>query len=155
ERHLLVVRREEIEREGERLGDRFAACEPDGQQDVGAERGRQAQLSISPGHAAVLSPPRPSWHEVSTDSSDEQARRREQLQQRVRLTEHRLRDEVAAHEAEDVAVTRVAAGDPRVLVTGHAADDRQEVEDEPEDPGPAMLDPQLTTDELRDERLER
>ena len=49
----------------------------------------------------------------------------------------------------------VAARDPHPLLAGDAADDRQEVEHQPEDPGPAVLDGDRPADQLGDERLER
>ena len=74
-------------------------------------------------------------------SAQQQSRRVEALEQRLRVAEHRARHEVAAHEAEDVPVARVAAGDPRAVVVRNAADDGQEVEHETEDARPSGARP--------------
>ena len=54
-------------------------------------------------------------------------RRSEQFQQRVVLARDRGRDELPAEEAEDVAVSRVAACDPDAVVAGHRAYERQQI----------------------------
>src|SRR5207247_563688 len=70
----------------------------------------------------------------------EQPGRLEQRQQGRLASQDRLCDQLAAHEAERVAVSRVAAGDPDPLPAGKRPDHGQEVEHEPEDPCPAMSD---------------
>ncbi len=52
-------------------------------------------------------------------------------------------------------MARVAACDPRPRPARHAADDGLEVEDEAEDPRPAVVDAELAADELVHERRER
>jgi hypothetical protein len=61
----------------------------------------------------------------------------------------------AAEQSEDVPVARVAAGHPHAVLTRDAADDRQEVHDEAEQPRPAVVDSQRTADQLGDERRQR
>ena len=71
--------------------------------------------------------------------------------QRLVLPEHRRRDQLAAGEAEHVAVTRVAAGHPDVVEPRDATDDRQEVHHHAEDAGPGVVDPQLAAHQVVDE----
>src|SRR5205823_2776997 len=60
----------------------------------------------------------------------------EQLEDRVRPPEDRGSDELAAHQAEHVAVTRVAGSDPDAVAAGDSTHKWQEVLREAEDPGP-------------------
>src|SRR6185503_865650 len=90
-------------------------------------------------HTPTLSP---------TESVSEQARRREQVEQRIAVTHDRARDEPAARKPEHVAMPRVAARDPRRVPTGERPDDREKVEHQAEDPSPAVVDPQLAADEV-------
>ena len=87
--------------------------------------------------------------------SGEQARGLEEVEQRIAVAEDRARDQSAAGEAEHVPVPGVAAGDPDTVLVGRSAHDGQEVEDHPEDPGPAVLDLERAADMLLDESLER
>ena len=73
----------------------------------------------------------------------------------ARLTEHRVRDELAAGETEHVAVPRVAGGDPEPVAAGHAADERQHVLREAEDAGPPVRDARRLADQLAEKPLER
>ena len=52
-------------------------------------------------------------------------------------------------------MTGVTAGDPQPVVAGNPADDGEEVHHHPEDPRPAVVDPQRATEEAVDELLER
>ena len=85
----------------------------------------------------------------------EQSRRFEEVEERIALAEDRARDEPPAYEAEHVSVTRIAARHPDAVLARNGSDDREKVEDEPEDPSPAVIDPQLPPQQARDERLER
>ena len=57
------------------------------------------------------------------------------------LARDRVGDELAAGEAEDVAVTRVAGGDPDAVAAGHPPGERQHVRRRAPDPGPAVRHP--------------
>ena len=52
----------------------------------------------------------------------------------IRLTQDCSRHQAPAREAQDVAVAGVAAGHPEALITWNPPDDRDEVENHPEDP---------------------
>ena len=65
------------------------------------------------------------------------------------------RDELAAREAEHVAVPRIATRHPGVVEPRDPPDDRQEVHHHPEDAGPGVVDPQLAAHEAVDEAVER
>src|SRR2546425_13283567 len=72
----------------------------------------------------------------------------EHVEQRMHVVEHRFRDQIAACEAEHVAVTGVAARDPHAVGAGHAAGERQVVAHDAEDAGPAVLDLDGSSDEV-------
>ncbi len=78
---------------------------------------------------------------------DEEPRRLEEVEQRIAIAQYGTGDEPAACEAEHVAMSRVAARDPKAVFTGHLPDHRKEVEHHPEDPRPAMVDAQWTAHE--------
>ena len=80
---------------------------------------------------------------------DEEPRGLEEVEQRIPVAEDRARDEPSAREAEHVPVTRVAARDPDAVLLRHRADDGEEVEDQAEDPGPAVVDADRPSDESR------
>src|SRR5262249_13329654 len=85
-----------------------------------------------------------------------ETRRVEQLQLGRLTPEDRVRDELAAGEAEDVAVPGVAARDPDSAVPPkNGADERKHVLSQSEDACPAMRHPHFRADELVQERLER
>jgi hypothetical protein len=69
--------------------------------------------------------------------------------------EHRLRDELAAHQAEYVAVAGVAAGNPDVLLAGNAADDREEIHHQAEQTGPVGAVEEPLREPLRGDHLAR
>src|SRR6266508_1356309 len=84
-------------------------------------------------------------------SRAEQPPRRERIQQSMPAAREGPRDQVAAEEAEHVAVPRVAACDPDAFAARDLADDGEKVEHEPEDPRPAVRDLDGLADQSRDE----
>ena len=70
----------------------------------------------------------------------EESRRIEEVELGLAAPEHGLSDELAAREAEHVAVARVAGCDPHAVATGDRAGERQVVFRHAEDPGPAVRD---------------
>ena len=93
-----------------------------------------------------------SWVAVA---GTQQPRGFEEVEERVAVAEDRPSDEPTAGEAENVPVAGVTARHPDPVLTRNATDGGQEIEDHPEDPGPAVVDPQRAADERRDEVLER
>src|SRR5919197_5616877 len=101
---------------------------------------------------AALRPERP--REATRDLGENETVGLEEIEEGIVPAEDRFCDETAAGKAEDVAVTRVAASDPHTVLTRNAPDDREEVEHEPEDACPAVVDAELPSDERADESLE-
>src|SRR4051794_9502916 len=78
----------------------------------------------------------------------QQSRGIEELELGRGLAEDRVRQELAAREAQHVSMPGVAGRDPDVVVAWHPADERQAVGGRAEDPGPAVLDYGRLAEEL-------
>src|SRR5262249_37761352 len=87
-------------------------------------------------------------------SSAEEPGRIEKCELRHFVSEDRVGDELAAEEAENIAVARVATRDPDLVFTRHTPDDRQEVHDQAEKAGPTVIHAERAPDEVGDERLQ-
>src|SRR5713101_5263473 len=92
---------------------------------------------------------------VQRSAGHEQPGRSEELERNVIPCEDRRRDELAAHEAENVAVARIAGGDPRAVVTGDSPDERKQILRQPEDPSPAVRDRRQVAEQFDEERVQR
>ena len=120
-----------------------------------SSRSRDRLVRALPGHRGQLVLALPERRDVPGEFLEQEPRRIEQGELGRLAPEHRLRGELAAEEAEHVAVAGVAAGDPDRALAGDTPDDGQEVQHQPEQPCPAVVDPQRAADELGDERFER
>ena len=73
----------------------------------------------------------------------------------MRLAADRLRDEIAAHQPQHIAVAGVSARSPEAVAARNRPDDRHQVRHEPEDARPAVRDLGPAPEQLLDEVLER